>query len=106
MSPAQTRTRKATEDTTNAAINGKTGPGRPTRKSTANEVSNSSSPSGTMPSSVQTTSSLTGNGANNNSANTGTNGSGLSGGKEESPATGKTNTPSEDQRTMKTRSAK
>ena len=106
ISPAQTRTRKATEDTTNTATNGKTGPGRPTRKSTATEISTSCSPSSITPSSVPNTTSLTGNVANNNSVNTGTNGSGLSVSKEENPAVGKPNTPSEEQRTMKTRSAK
>merc|ERR1711981_1235671 len=44
MSPAQTRNRKAADETTNASTNGKSNPGRTTRKSVAHDTSSSSSP--------------------------------------------------------------
>ena len=89
-----TRTRKTAEETSNPATNGKAAPGRATRnKPAVSDNSNSSSDGGN---------------GNNNSANSGANSSGLSGSKDDNTmgGTGKTAAPTEEQRTMKTRSAK
>jgi hypothetical protein len=107
MSPAQTRNRKATEETTNVSTNGKSNPGRMTRKSVAHDTSSSSSPADlTTSSTAPSGNGAAGNGSNNNTVSTGANGSTAAGNKEDNGVTGKTNTPTEEQRTMKTRSAK
>ena len=90
-----TRTRKTAEETPNLATNGKAAPaGRATRnKPVVSDNSNNSSDGGN---------------GNNNSASSGANGTSLSGSKDDNTmgGNGKTAAPTEEQRTMKTRSAK
>ena len=104
VSPASTRTRKTADEATNQATNGKVAAGRTTRnKPAVTDISSTS-----LDSSTSGSSSLSGANGNNNGVNAGSNGAGLSGNKDENTAggAGKTTAPSEEQRTMKTRSAK
>ena len=86
------------------ATNGKVAAGRTTRnKPAVTDISSTS-----LDGSTSSSSSLSGANGNNNGVNTGSNGAGLSGSKDENTAggAGKAAAPSEEQRTMKTRSAK